>query len=62
MNDKTAYSDRLVAMLPTGANDLIKTAASRQYRKPSEYVREALLRQLEADGLCLIPGSRKDAA
>jgi hypothetical protein len=58
----TTYSDRLVAMLPTGALDLVKTASRRQYRKPSEYVRQAVLKQLEADGLCLVPGGGKRAA
>jgi hypothetical protein len=62
MNDTTEYGDRLTAMLPSGAKDLIRAAASRQYRKPSEYVREAILRQLENDGLCLIPGGGKKAA
>jgi hypothetical protein len=63
MNDKTEYRDRLVAMMPTGANDLIKTASRRQYRKPSEYVREAVLQKLLADGFCLIPdGGHKKAA
>jgi hypothetical protein len=58
----TTYSDRLVAMMPSGCNDLIKAAARRECRKPSEWVRQAVLRQLEADGLCLIPGGDKRAA
>jgi hypothetical protein len=62
MNDTTAYGDRLVAMMPTGANDLIKVAARRQYRKPSEYVREAVLRKLVDDGFCLLPDGDKRAA
>jgi hypothetical protein len=62
MNDKTAYSDRLTAMLPSGALDLVKTAARRECRKPSEWVRHAVLRQLEADGFCLLPDGGKRAA
>jgi hypothetical protein len=58
----TTFSDRQVTLLPRGCNDLIKTAAKRQYRKPSEYVRSAVLRQLEADGYCLLPDGDKRAA
>ena len=52
MNDTTAFTDRQVTLLPRGCNDLIKTAAKRQYKRPSQYVREAVLSRLEADGLC----------
>ncbi len=57
MNDTTNFSDRQVTLLPAGANDLIRTAARRQYKRPSQYVREAVLRKLEADGFCLISPS-----
>jgi hypothetical protein len=55
MNDTTEFSDRQVTLLPRGCNDLIKTAARRAYIKPSAYVRQAVLRKLEADGFCLLP-------
>jgi hypothetical protein len=61
MND-TTYGDRLVAMMPSGANDLVKTAARRQYRKPSEYVREAVMQKLVQDGFCLLPSDGKKVA
>jgi hypothetical protein len=62
MSDTTAYGDRLVAMMPTGANELIKTVAKRQYRKPSEYVREAVLQKLVQDGFCLLPANNEKVA
>jgi hypothetical protein len=57
MSDTTEFSDRQVTMLPRGANDLIKTAANRQFKRPSQYVREAVLTKLLADGFCLIAPS-----
>jgi hypothetical protein len=62
VNNTTEYKDRLVAMLPSGCNDLIKTAARRECRKPSEWVRHAVLRQLENDGYCLIPANNEKVA
>jgi hypothetical protein len=51
MNKPVIYPDRQVTLLPTGANELIKTAASRKYIRPSQYVRDAVLHRLEQDGL-----------
>jgi hypothetical protein len=62
MNNESLFTDRLTAMMPTGANELIKTAARRQSRKPSEWVRHAVLSQLEADGYCLIPSNNEKVA
>jgi hypothetical protein len=61
MND-TTFSDRQVTLLPRGCNDLIKTAASRQFKRPSQYVREAVLRKLVEDGFCLLPDGGQKAA
>jgi hypothetical protein len=55
MKDTTEFTDRQVTLLPTGCNDLIKTASRRQYKRPSQYVRKAILARLEADGFCLLP-------
>jgi hypothetical protein len=55
MSDTFSYNDRLVAMMPSGTSDLVKTASRRQCRKPSEYIREAVIHKLESDGYCLVP-------
>jgi hypothetical protein len=63
VSDTTTFTDRQVTLLPAGANDLIKTASRRRSKKPSEYVREAILAKLEADGLWLLPdGTNRRAA
>jgi hypothetical protein len=62
MNDMH-YTDRCVVLMPSGASDLIKTVSRRRSKKPSEYVREAILARLEADGLWLLPdGTGRKAA
>jgi hypothetical protein len=65
MNNEALFTDKQVTMLPRGCNDLLKIAASRQYKRPSQYCREAVLRQLEADGFnlgyCLVPDGQKAA-
>jgi hypothetical protein len=59
----TAFTDRQVTLLPSGCNDLIKTASRREFKRPSQYVREAILARLEADGLWLLPdGTNRRAA
>jgi hypothetical protein len=61
MNDRTEFTDRCVTHLPSGANDLVRLAAKRQFKRPSQYIRESVLHQLEADGLVLMPQGPKAA-
>jgi hypothetical protein len=62
MNDTTEFSDRQTTLLPRGTNDLLKLAAQRQYKRPSQYVREIILQKLVEDGFCLIPTNNQKVA
>jgi hypothetical protein len=58
VNDTATFPDRQVTLLPAGANDLIKVAAKREFKRPSQWVREAVLEKLARDGLCLLPAEK----
>jgi hypothetical protein len=54
MNDMR-FTDRMFLQLPSGTNDLLKTVARRRFTKPSEFVRQAILKALAEEGVCLAP-------
>ena len=63
MNDTTAFTDRQVTVLPAGTNDLLKMASRREFKRPSQLVRELILAGLESKGFCLVPdGTNRRAA
>lgn len=46
--------ETLIVKTPHGFKDALKTAAQRQLTSRSDYVRQALIRQLTEDGICPI--------
>jgi hypothetical protein len=48
------FEDQITLKVPERFSDVLKTAARRRLTSKSQYVREAVLRKLEA-GFCLLP-------
>ena len=51
------FPDRLRLRAPRGLSNAIQIAAERHHTSASEWARQALLRSLEAEGLCLRNGN-----
>lgn len=47
------YPDRFQVRVPRGLRSAIKAAADKRYTSPAEWARQALLRELAAEGVCL---------
>jgi len=54
------FSDKLVARCPTALVERVDEAAAVKLMKPSEYVRRAVLRALEADGIDPLTAARAE--
>ena len=52
-NHGRIFVEKTVVLLPEGANDALKIAFGRKFKRSAQYVREAVLATLEADGFCL---------
>jgi hypothetical protein len=50
------YPEKMRLRLPRGMPEALALAAGQHHTTPSEWVRQALLRSLEADGVCLRDG------
>lgn len=53
----TRFPDRLRLRAPRGLCAAIEVAAERRHTSSAEWARQALLRSLEAEGVCLRDGS-----
>jgi hypothetical protein len=60
MSEAVRFSDKLVARCPTALVERVDEAAAVKLMKPSEYVRRAVLRALEADGIDPLTASRAE--
>ena len=55
-NEARVFPEELRVKAPQGARDAIAAAALRRHTTRSEYVRQAVIRSLEADGIHLRVG------
>jgi hypothetical protein len=51
------YPEKMRLRLPRGMPEALALAAGQHHTTPSEWVRQALLRGLEADGVCIRDGA-----
>jgi hypothetical protein len=51
------YPEKMRLRLPRGMPDALALAAAQHHTTPSEWVRQALLRGLQADGVCIREGT-----
>ena len=61
-NHGRMFVEKTIVLLPEGANQALKAASSKKFLRPAQYVREAVLARLEADGICLVPSNLTSAA
>jgi len=50
------FPERKAVRVPAGLLEAVEGAARRQFTSPSEWARQALLRSLAAEGVCLCDG------
>ena len=50
------FPERLRLRTPAGLHAAVEAAARQRHTSPSEWARQAILRSLEAEGLCLKDG------
>jgi len=51
------YPEKMRLRLPRGMPQALALAAGQHHTTPSEWVRQALLRSLQGDGVCLCDGT-----
>ena len=49
------FNKQLIIKVPETLDQVVKAAAKRNFKTRSEYIRAAILAQLEKDGLCPAP-------
>jgi hypothetical protein len=54
-NNHRIFVEKTMVLLPEGANEALKEVSAKKFKRPAQYVREAILARLETDGICLVP-------
>jgi metal-responsive CopG/Arc/MetJ family transcriptional regulator len=49
------FNKQLIVKVPESLDEVVREAARRNYKTRSEYIRTAIIAQLERDGLCAVP-------